>query len=127
MRKSKREMRDEAIRLSRDLRRRMTKAERIFWETVRGRRFLGKKFSRQYPIFHEGSGSYAFYIVDFYCHEHRIAVELDGSSHDGKKDDDTERSEIIQAAGVRVSRFRNEEVEENIAGVLQHLKMFMNG
>ena len=127
MKRSRKEVYDAATRLCRSLRRRQTNAERILWEVVRNRRFHGKRFLRQHPIFHEAHGNLSFYIVDFYCHEWRLVVELDGSSHDGKKDDDTERSEIIQAAGVRVSRFRNEEVEENIAGVLQHLKMFMNG
>ena len=125
MKKSKKEVHDEARRLCRELRQRMTKAESIFWEVVRDRRFLGKKFSRQYPIFHELAGSYKFHMVDFYCHEDKTAVELDGSSHEGKEAEDKERSEIIEANLIRVVRFRNEEVEGDTAEVLQQLKGFM--
>ncbi|HLA69386.1 MAG TPA: endonuclease domain-containing protein, partial [Bacteroidota bacterium] len=109
-----------------DLRRRMTRAELIFWEAVKNRRFLGKRFLRQHPFFNESAGSFWFYIVDFYCPAERIAVELDGASHDGRDDDDQERSDIIEANKLRVVRFRNEDVERDCAGVLQQLKRFMN-
>ncbi len=123
---SRREVRENAKRLARDLRRRMTKAESIFWEAVKNRRFLGKRFLGQHPFFNESSGSFWFYIGDFYCPEDRIVVELDGSSHDGLEDDDKERSDIVGANKLRVVRFRNKGVEDDCVKVLQQLKRFMN-
>ena len=122
MYQSRKEIRENAKRLCRDLRQRMTNAESIFWEAVRNRQFLGKRFLRQHPFFNEAAGSYRFYIVDFYCPEDRIIVELDGSSHDGREYEDKERTEIIEANSVRLVRFRNEDVERDIADVLRSLE-----
>jgi len=122
MDKSRKEIHDEATRLSRKLRRRQTKAEQIFWEAVRNSRFHGRRFLRQHPIFHEADGSYRFYVVDFYCHGWRLIVELDGSSHNGREEDDAARSEIIEASGLTVVRFGNDEVENDISGVLRRLQ-----
>ena len=122
MAKTIREVHDQATKLCRDLRRRQTNAERIFWEVVRNRRFHGKRFLRQHPIFHEDNGSHRFYVVDFFCHDWRLVVELDGSSHDGQEESDVERSDIIEASGITVVRFRNEDVENDISGVLRKLE-----
>ena len=103
----------------------MTRAESVFWEAVRNRQFLGKRFLRQHPFFNEASGSYRFYIVDFYCPEEQIVVELDGISHDGREDEDRERTDLIEADRFRVVRFQNEEVEADIAGVLHQLEKLM--
>ena len=65
------------IILVRELRQRQTPAECIFWEIVRNRRFHGLKFRRQHQI--------GLYIVDFYCHEKRLVVELDGDIHNDKE------------------------------------------
>ncbi len=125
MGKSRKEVREEATRLSRELRRRQTKAEKIFWEAVRNGRFHGKRFLRQHPFFNESDGSYRFYIVDFYCHAWKVVIELDGRSHDGREEDDVTRSEIIEAPGIKVLRFRNEEVENDLSGVLRKIEIFV--
>jgi very-short-patch-repair endonuclease len=63
--------------ICRDLRKRQTKAEEIFWQAVRNRKFLGNKFLRQHPIFYDLKGKESFFIADFYCHEKKLIVELD--------------------------------------------------
>src|SRR3972149_2652924 len=107
MKRSKREVRRDAIRICRQLRKRQTNAERILWERVRDRQFLNLKFFRQYPFFHEQDGSLRFYVADFFCRERKAVVELDGPPHNVTVEDDTERTEILSALSVRVVRFKN--------------------
>ena len=96
--------------------------ERILWERVRGRQFLNLKFFRQYPFFHEQDGSLRFYVADFFCRERKAVVELDGPPHNVTVENDTERTEILSALSVRVVRFKNHEVENDLAGVLRELE-----
>ena len=63
------ELREIAKTSCRELRKNSTNAEKDFWNIVRNRKFLGKKFYRQYPIFFDLLGKESFYIADFYCHE----------------------------------------------------------
>jgi very-short-patch-repair endonuclease len=90
-----------------------TEAEQTLWQYLRGRRLAGAKFRRQHPL---GPN----YIVDFYCAEARLAVELDGSVHDTSRAHwaDGIRHRQIQHAGVRVLRFTNEEVFNDLEHVL---------
>lgn len=94
----------------------MTKAEKVLWEQIRGRRFLNLKFRRQHPILD--------FIVDFYCHERMLIVEVDGQYH--KEDDieyyDSERTKEFERYGFSVLRFSNEEVLNDIIGVLSELR-----
>ena len=64
-----------------ELRKNATPAEEIFWQKVRNKRFEGKKFRRQYPVFHDITGTETFFIADFYCPEEKLIVELDGRYH----------------------------------------------
>jgi len=107
------------------LRKRTTKAERILWEELRNRKFLGYKFYRQYPIIYDLLGYETFYVLDFYCHERKVAVELDGEIHKFKVKNDRKREYILLKLGVKIIRFGNIEVEENIDLVLKKLKEFM--
>ncbi len=86
----------------RDLRRVATEAERRLWALLRGRR-LGVKFRRQHPI--------GPYVLDFFCAEHRLAIELDGGQHrrDSEPSRDARRSELLAMHGIRVVRFTNRE------------------
>jgi len=104
------------------LRQRQTEGERIFWEAVRDRRFMGRKFLRQHPIFHDQLGKETFYVADFYCAEARLVVEIDGKMHEHMKEQDHLRSSIINDFGLKVIRFKNEELGQNVDGVLQELK-----
>lgn len=108
--------------LARKLRKNSTNAEKIFWEAVRDRRFCGKKFYRQKVIFFNHYGTQRFFIADFYCHELKVVIELDGGVHKQQKEYDEIRSEIINSKGIKVIRFNNEEIEENINLVLINLK-----
>ena len=117
----KKELREIAKTRCRELRKNSTNAEMIFWNKVRNRKFIGKKFYRQYPVFYDINGKESFYIADFYCHESRLIVELDGSIHDFRKTEDEIRSEVINNLGIRVIRFSNNEIELNINNVLNKL------
>jgi very-short-patch-repair endonuclease len=94
------------------LRRNETDAEQRLWNELRGRRLVGAKFVRQCKI--------GNFIADFACRSARIAVELDGGQH-SENEHDTGRTPIIEAFGYRIIRFWNNEVFENMDGVLQEI------
>ena len=106
----------------RELRKRSTSAEQLFWEKVRDRRFLDLKFYRQHPLFVDVSGRETFFIADFYCHERKLVIELDGKIHDYNKQHDKARTEIVNSLGVSVVRFKNQEIEHDVKKVLEKLK-----
>jgi very-short-patch-repair endonuclease len=101
---------------ARNLRQTETPAEKIMWQHVRNRKINGRKFRRQHP--------FDKYILDFYCHECRLAIEVDGGIHDEKfnKEYDTIRTADLNDAGIRVIRFRNDEVINNIDGVIKRIE-----
>ena len=93
---------------ARPLRKTMTDAERAMWLQLRDRRLGGFKFRRQWTI-----GSH---VVDFCCIERRLIVEIDGGQHSAERD--AARTHELKKAGYRVIRFWNNEVRENLDGVL---------
>jgi adenine-specific DNA-methyltransferase len=97
----------------RELRHNATDAERLLWQLLRNRQLKGAKFRRQYPV--------ASYIVDFYCHEARLVIEVDGSGHleDKQARYDAERTENLEAEGLHVLRFWNHEVLNKTQLVLE--------
>jgi very-short-patch-repair endonuclease len=100
---------------ARELRQVEPEAEKIMWAALRGKRLNGLKFRRQHP--------YEHYVLDFFCVEHQLVVELDGSVHDVSDQAayDEERTGFLNEHGLRVIRFRNEEVKKNLPGVLQKI------
>jgi len=94
------------------LRNNATDAERILWSRLKGRQLLGYKFRRQHGI--------GVFIMDFYCPERKLAIEIDGSTHwtEGEKEYDRRRQEYIELYGIRFLRFSNFDVYKNIEGVL---------
>ena len=102
------------INLARALRRRQTDAEGLLWALVRNRR-MGVKFRRQHPI--------QPYVLDFYCHELRLAVELDGGQHTAPahRIRDRRRTSALAARGIRVLRFSNLEVLQETQAVAETL------
>ncbi|MCL6614571.1 MAG: endonuclease domain-containing protein, partial [Firmicutes bacterium] len=94
------------------LRRHETESERLFWELVRNRRLTGLKFSRQVPFTFRHEGRKRFVVVDFYCAEKRLAVEIDGGIHDRKFGMDAYRTMVLGMLGIRVLRIRNEELKD---------------
>ena len=108
--------------ICRELRNNPTKAEIILWESLRRKKIRGKKFLRQYPFFHDITGKESFFVGDFYCHEEKLIVELDGKYHKYRLKEDEERRRILNHLGLRVIRFTNEEVINNIDYVLSEIK-----
>jgi len=99
---------------ARVLRRQSTKAETILWTVLRGKRFDGAKFRRQVP--------FDRYVADFYCHAAKLVVEVDGKQHDWFADLDRGRSEVLERIGLQVIRFTNEEVLNDLEGVLRRIR-----
>ncbi len=93
---------------AKELRQRMTPAEKILWEKLRHKKLCGLRFYRQVPIDQ--------FIVDFYCPAKKLVIEIDGSIHDESDtaEHDEDREECFRAKGLRVFRFRNEDVMENL-------------
>lgn len=103
----------------RALRRRATEAERVLWRNLRDRRLEGYKFRRQVSV--------GYFVLDFYCPELKLAIEVDGYTHDSDdaKSYDAERQTIIETYGVRFLRIRDEEVHEDIENTLKRIKTEM--
>lgn len=100
----------------RALRKRSTRAERLLWQNLRNRTFEGFKFRRQFSV--------GFFVLDFYCPELKLAIEVDGYSHnsDGAQKYDAERQKIIEHYDVRFLRISDEEVHEDIEKALKKIK-----
>ena len=99
-----------------ELRSRTTEAEQKLWSLLRKRQLKGKKFRRQHAI--------ANYVVDFYCHECKLAIELDGSGHAGEvaKAYDKSRTALLAELGITVLRFWNDEVISDPGKVLMRIE-----
>ncbi len=107
----------EKIGIAREFRKNQTETEQIMWEELRSRKFLNLKFKRQYLI--EG------YIVDFYCSELKLAIEIDGLIHLRQIKEDKLRQQDIEEKGIRFIRFKNKEVLYNLKQVLNKLQIFI--
>ena len=109
------------LAFARTLRKGQTSAESVLWYLLRGRRLLGFKFRRQYP--------FPPYVLDFYCDELRLAVELDGGQHnaDGEAARDERRDQYIRGRGIEVVRYWNHDVllrtEAVLEDLLEHLSL----
>jgi len=98
------------------LRNSMTPYENILWQRIRKKRLSGILFRRQHPINR--------FIVDFYCHEARLVIEIDGEIHylEENKEHDENRTFELNKLGLKVIRFNNEEIEGRINKVLEILE-----
>jgi len=114
-----------AIESARYLRQRQTGAEEKFWQKVRRKQFCNLKFLRQHPVYYQSDNKMRFVIVDFYCHEKRLVIELDGGIHKSQKAHDRQRSIILKELGLRVIRIENEAVFKNVDIVLGKLSAMM--
>ena len=105
------------IEKSRELRKNMTSQERKLWNIIRNRQFFGYRFRRQFPI--------GEYIVDFICREKKIIIEIDGGQHNEKQniEYDNKRTEYLNSEGYQVVRFWNSEIDGNVEGVYEQLKV----
>jgi len=96
---------------AKELRKNMTPEEKLLWHELRTNKLAGWHFRRQQVI--DG------FIVDFYCHAASLIVEVDGSIHEAQKEQDAERDAHLVSRGFRILRVMNDEVNNNIQGVLR--------
>jgi len=99
---------------ARELRKNSTLSEVLLWRHLKGRKMLGHDFDRQKPI--------GNFIVDFFCNELMLAIEIDGDSHNFKADQDIERQKWLEGLRVRFLRFTDLEVKQNIEGVVSFIE-----
>jgi very-short-patch-repair endonuclease len=114
-----------AIELCRKLRECSTPTEEKLWSALRHRKSLGKKFLRQHPIFFKYIQTQSFFIADFYCSERKLIIEIDGKSRDYQKEYDKLRAHLINALGIKVIRFKNSEIENDLPSVLERLEFVL--
>jgi very-short-patch-repair endonuclease len=100
--------------LAKTLRKRSTDAELLLWQRLRARRLEGIKFRRQQPV--------GDFIVDFLSFEKRIIIEIDGGQHAEDRQKDRDRDKFLTHAGFKILRFWNNEVLENLQGVLERIR-----
>jgi very-short-patch-repair endonuclease len=105
----------ETLRLAAELRNTMTEAEKILWKHLRNRQLAGYRFRRQHPVNE--------FIIDYFCYEAMIAVEVDGEVHNDATqiEYDMERTRILNKLGIAVVRFSNIDVENSTYEVINQI------
>lgn len=103
------------LEAARALRHNMTDVEQLLWHSLRRKQLGDYRFRRQHPI--------ERFVLDFYCCEVKLAIELDGGQHNepDAKARDSERTALLAAHGIQVLRFWNNEIFSNLEGVLQKI------
>ncbi len=96
-----------------ELRRNQTQAEKIIWSKLRNKQVNSLKFYRQWSV--------GRYILDFYCHPLKLAIEIDGGQHDENNVYERTRTQFLQKQNITLLRFWNNEVLENIDGVMNNI------
>ncbi|NNC70135.1 MAG: DUF559 domain-containing protein [Flavobacteriaceae bacterium] len=104
------------VPLAKELRKNMTLGEIALWREIKGKK-LGARFNRQIPIDR--------YIVDFYCKNLQLAIEVDGSIHfeEGYQEKDKKRQDRLESLGVFILRFSDQDVKNNLHWVLEEIKI----
>lgn len=95
----------------RELRKNQTEVEKLLWERLRDRQLNKLKFRRQYSV--------GPYILDFFCADKRLAIELDGEQHKDAKEYDRERENYLKNKDIKILRFWNGELENDVEEVLR--------
>ncbi|MCP5063293.1 MAG: endonuclease domain-containing protein [Ignavibacteriae bacterium] len=103
--------------LARELRNNSTKSEVLLWNYLKGKQIKGYDFHRQKPI--------GNYIVDFFCNELSLAIEIDGESHYGNEEKDEMRQKEIEKFGVKFLRFDESQIYYNLDGVVKSIEEFV--
>jgi imidazole glycerol-phosphate synthase subunit HisF len=103
---------------ARELRDKSTHAEDLLWGYLRSKP-SGYKFRRQHP--------YSIYILDFYCHQLKLVIEVDGSIHDDEavKANDKERQSLLEQDGLTIIRFTNEEITNELEKVVTTIEILI--
>jgi very-short-patch-repair endonuclease len=99
------------------LRNNSTFSEVLLWNELKQKKMCKMDFDRQRPILN--------YIVDFYCKDLMLAIEIDGSSHDNKVEEDKIRQEELENAGVKFLRFSDKEIKRNMQNVLREIEIYV--
>jgi very-short-patch-repair endonuclease len=95
-----------------ELRKNQTPQELKLWEVISNKK-LGVKFRRQHSV--------GTYILDFYCHEKKLAIEIDGSQHLLNKEYDHERDNFLKSHNITTLRFWNNEIDQSLDGVVMNI------
>ncbi|WP_458628408.1 endonuclease domain-containing protein [Winogradskyella sp. PC D3.3] len=103
------------VEYAKKLRKNMTLSEVVLWREINKKK-LGVRFSRQIPI--------DYFIVDFYCKDLQLAIEVDGSIHfkEGHQEKDALRQSRLESLGVKVIRFSNLDVKNNLSWVIREIE-----
>lgn len=109
--------RPELVKRAKELRKNLTPAESRLWKFISRKQVLGVDFDRQKPTDR--------YIVDFYCKRLKLAIEIDGQSHDFKVEYDLKRQEILESFGIKMIRFSEKEVLKNLESVLSEIEYWV--
>jgi very-short-patch-repair endonuclease len=109
----------ESFEAARILRENMSYYEKLLWEKLKLKQISGVRFRRQHPI--------DFFLADFYCHEARLVVEIDGEIHNYQGEHDDGRSAEMERSHIKVIRFTNSEVENNLEDVVKRIENEVTG
>lgn len=106
----------ESKKIRKYLRKNSTHAENILWQELRGKKLIDTKFKRQFAV--------DKYILDFYCPELKLAIELDGEIHKDINvyENDKVRTNFLNSFGIKVIRFDNKEIFNSVEKVLEKIK-----
>ena len=109
----------ELVKKARELRNNMTLAEIILWSRLRSKKVDGYKFRRQEPIYD--------YVVDFYCHELKLIIEVDGEIHTYAEtsESDLKRDNILKINGYHIVRLSNREIETDVNAAVYKITSFI--
>lgn len=103
--------------LASELRKHGTLAEVLLWQHLKGRKLHGLDFHRQKPVDN--------YILDFFCPQAMLAIEIDGESHREIYDKDQDRQARLESLGITILRYRDEDVKANLEGVIQSITQWI--
>ena len=113
--------RRELLNTRRELRKAGEAAEAVLWKCIKSRQVLGYKFRRQFSV--------GPYILDFYCPEAKLCIELDGAGHytlDGAQYDRQRSDYLFNEHGIKTIRFENRDLYYNLEGVLNEIALYLN-
>jgi len=113
------------IECVRNLRKNQTQSEKKFWTKVRKKQIKNTRILRQFPIIFDYENTQYFFVADFYCAKKKLVIEIDGKIHYKQKEKDEDREFIIKKLGLKIVRFKNEEVLNNIDSVIEKLRKYL--
>ncbi len=104
------------VKIAQKLRKNMTATEEILWSKLYNKNLDELRFRKQHPIDR--------YIVDFYCHEKRLIIEIDGEIHDFRREYDINKDQYLKARNYNILRFNNDDVIHSLSYVLNRIRQY---